>query len=144
MLKCDRCPGSRDIHLRLILRAIWSSSPSACLPYGDEANCMKTTKGRWKKVPSIHLSQEKEIKLIFASINRKDESTLWKCSGYRSVPPCISNRGHRLVTGTTLSKFSSMRWLSYRALSLRVSSLIRHLENTPSAISNCEASAWDH
>lgn len=136
---------SLDIHLWLHLRAIWSSVSLACLPYWDEVNCTKTRKERWGKVTSIHLPQEKKIiKLIFASINRKDESTLLKCSGYRSVPPCISNGGHRYVTGTTLSKFSSMQWLSCRALSPQVSSLIQHLENTPSAISNCKASAWDH
>lgn len=135
----------------------WSWGPTTMRSTGDTKVCCSAGGGdwdaikqmarkeRWEKVTSIHLPQEKKIiKLIFASINRKDESTLLKCSGYRSVPPCISNGGHRYVTGTTLSKFSSMQWLSCRALSPQVSSLIQHLENTPSAISNCEASAWDH
>lgn len=75
---------------------------------------MKTTKARWKEGASIHLSQKKkkhktrQLKLIFASINRKDESVLLKHWGRRSVPPCISNRGHRSAAGIPLRSCSSV------------------------------------
>lgn len=69
-------------------------------------NCLKTTEAGWKKTAFIHLLQEKNIyiKLIFASIKRKDESTLLKHLGCGSIPPCISAGGGSSVTGTTLRK----------------------------------------
>lgn len=144
--KCKNHLRSLDMHLWLIIKTIRSSSPLICFqwrwgkPHEDNKSKMERS---CIHSPITEKNPNTTFKLIFASINRKDESTLLKDWGHRSVPPCISNRGHRWVTGIPLRSFSSMLRLNNRAISLSVSNLICHFENTPSAISNSDAPARD-
>lgn len=100
---------------------------------------MERTKARWKELAPIQLSlKAPQLELIFAPINRKDKPIFLEMPGSEECSPIYQSQ--RSYWHPCRITALCCAWLPDRAISPSVSSLIYHLENTPSAISSSNVS----